>query len=614
MAEQGDLGFIRCGQHLRGKAALNSYDLPVSFKTVSEFRRERSIELEPGAITSDIDQTTEANASEISVPTHANVGSIQAALHYFDSECTQQTAEPTTFQVSDEVTQSALAQFMNQAVDMESAFEFAGQTASSVALQDAVFVQHIGSDMLPEAILLNIEQLSADELIVPDNASDANSFDRSAQDSALAAAADIMQDQAAVLKDPQECSSTACGAEKDAAGRVVKALFYGSEIVNFKYDADGFLSAFNYAGIEWKRDDHAWTAQDRQTDYIVEATISVMDNGSIKIQKDDVVRTLKASGTRIDEHKSGSKTESRKLKNKPSPYDLLAKAKAVNSIWLCSSHKKNSSSAQSCQLDLVSDINIGDSKTSSMIPKTAEIQNARPAVVNPANISCIPSAPIELRSLERSDKLRSLEDELLEPHRKEVSRLHWRLKMKECALKTSLWVTDRMAGQSSPKHLEKLDRLAALYFDQQKNDLAELAHMRALHIREQFFGKKQPELAKNIRGLASIYEARGNYIRAEQMYKEAIELQESGIRKILFLFSERVTDEAKLHEQLDQLFSCINDLNNLYVLLGKQNLCSVVFEKAQSVWDAIAEHEPAAIPALQEVADKYLKTMSSVCQ
>ena len=74
-----------------------------------------------------------------------------------------------------------------------------------------------------------------------------------------------------------------------------------------------------------------------------------------------------------------------------------------------------------------------------------------------------------------------------------------------------------------------------------------------------------------------------------------------------------MTDESILQEQLEQLFSSINDLSNLYVTLGKQNLCAVVFEKAQSVWDAIAEHEPAAIPSLQEVADKYLKTMAGVC-
>lgn len=595
---------------------MNSYDLPVTIKTVSEFRRARSTGQEQGVITSDIDQTSASSVSQISIPTHANVSSIQSALHYFDSECSQQTVQPTTFEVNNEATPSALAQFMNQAVDMESAFEFAGHTASTVMLQDAVYVQNVGADMLPEAVLFNIEQLNAEQLIIPDNASDANSFDTSsAQESALSAAVEILEEQACSLKDPQELSGTACGVEKDEAGRVVKALFYGSEIVNFKYDEYGFLSAFNYAGIEWKRDDNTWAAQDRQTDYIVDARITVLDNGSIQIVKDDVVRTLKASGTRIDEHKSGSKTESRKLKNKPSPYDLLAKAKAVNSIWLCSSQKQSRTTAQSCQLDLVTDINMpfSEANTSSMIPRTAEVPNARPAVVNPASISCIPSAPIELRSLERSDRLRSLEDELLEPHRREVSRLHWRLRMKECALKTSLWLTDRFAGQSSPRHLAKLDRLAQLYFEQQKNDLAELAHMRALHIREQFFGKKQPELAKNIRGLASIYEARGNYIRAEQMYKQAIDLQESGIRKILFLFSENVTDESILHEQLEQLFSSINDLSNLYVTLGKQNLCAVVFEKAQSVWDAIAEHEPAAIPALQEVADKYLKTMAGVC-
>src|SRR6185436_19457283 len=88
-------------------------------------------------------------------------------------------------------------------------------------------------------------------------------------------------EEASVLKDPQEVSNTNCPVEKDALGRVVKALFYAAEIVSFKYDEDGGLIAFNYAGIDWSKDEAGWSAHDRQTEYFVDARISVQENGAI---------------------------------------------------------------------------------------------------------------------------------------------------------------------------------------------------------------------------------------------------------------------------------------------------------------------------------------------
>lgn len=604
-------------------AALSLYDLPsVKFKTVSEFRHSRAVPAQPSK---DVETVALPVASQPclpetipSIPTHINTESIQSALYYFDTECN--AATPTAFVAQAQTEppkQSALAEFMSKAVDIESAFEFAGPALTDEFAAAPVLTL----PALSENILAELQEDDGNGLVVPMTSKDADVFqDLLLPDEPSLASSRILE-EASVLKDPQEVSSTTCTFEKDQFGRVVKALFYASESVNFQYDLAGELCKFNYAGMDWSKDEAGWTAQDRQTEYFVDARISVLESGAIKIERDDVVRTLKASGTRIDEHKSGSRTESRKLKNKPSPYDLLAKAKAVNSIWLSSTHKASGKTSGEqpkhvpFQLNLVSDVNFGfpdtGEFTKSMIPSIAKAPNAIPSVVNPANISCVPSAPIELRSLERTDKLRSLEEELLDEHREHLTRINWRLQAKECWLKSCLWLTDRLSGQSSPKHLEKLDELAKLYFEQQKNDLAELTHLRALHIREQFFGKRQPELAESVRGLAQIYEARGNYARAEQMYKEAIDLQEGGIRKVLFLYSEKVTDDERLRKQLVQLFSTINDLSQLYLNQGKQPLCAMVYEKALALWDAISEREPNAKPVLRESADKYLDSMAS---
>ncbi len=581
-------------------AALSSYtDLPITFKTVREFRDARaalqSKEIEipvESQIISDIDQTSPGMLSS-----DIESSSIQSALNYFDSECSIPT--PTTFNSENKnVGSSALSEFMNRAVDFESAFEYAADQSASTAkykdeVQECMEDNSCQSNFAPE--LIAAEQAISAETIT----SNCHSLE-----------------QASVLKDSQEISCIGAPVEHDEHGRICKALFSSGESVCFKYAETGALCEFNYAGIQWQKEEEedCWTAHDRQTDYLVDGHITVMDNGSIRIEREDVVRILKLSGTRIDEHKSGSRTESRKLKNKPSPYDLLAKAKAVNSIWLSSRHAvrplgDHATNPTSLKLDFLDEQNIKNAPIQSMIPQIAEVQTYS----NQSNLTCTPSAPIELRSMERSERLRALEDQLTEQGEKQDSVDSTKLRIMESWLKSSLWITDRVVGQSSPRHLSQLDQLAELYFEQQRNDLAELTYLRALHIREQFYGKGQPELAVSVTGLAKIYEVRGNYVRAEEMYKEAISLQESGLRKVLFLYSEKVIDASKLTKQIDAIFSSITDICRLYSRLGKGQQCAVVYEKALGLSAEIAEREPAAAAnELKECIERRLDGMKQL--
>ncbi|MBX9722695.1 MAG: tetratricopeptide repeat protein, partial [Candidatus Obscuribacterales bacterium] len=520
--------------------------------------------------------------------------------HFFDSECN--IAAPTSFSVDgNQFGSPALSEFLNRAVDFESAFEYAAEANSAQTTETE----------LPSKYKTELNEEESGSFCAQPNTEEASkstetqSYDKSSRESCR------IIDQAAVLKDPQESSISGAPVEFDEMGRVCKALFGSGEAVCFNYDESGELCEFNYAGIQWKKEAECWVANDRQTDYLVDGKISVLENGSIRIEREDVVRILKLSGTRIDEHKSGSRTESRKLKNKPSPYDLLAKAKAVNSLWLSSRqtirHGEHAAQPAPLKLDLLDQQKTKLSSPNSMIPSIAEVQT--PGTTG-ANLTCVPSAPIELRSMERSDKLRELEDQLLEAEEKQATVGNTKLRILESWLKSSLWITDRVVGQSSPKHLVQLDQLADLYFEQQRNDLAELTHLRALHIREQFYGKGQPELAISVSGLAKIYEARGNYIRAEEMYKEAISLQESGLRKILFLYSEKVIDSSKLTKQIDAIFASITDLSRMYAKLGKASQCAVVCEKAIGLSAEIAEREPAvAENELKGCIEKHIDEM-----
>ncbi|MBX9685158.1 MAG: tetratricopeptide repeat protein [Candidatus Obscuribacterales bacterium] len=569
----------------------SSSEIPSTFKTVSEFRRARKTrehEL----------QTKDCIESAAPSALTAAANSIQEALQYFDTESSSVRAsafENTQHKSSDA---SAFSQFMSRAVSLESAFEFAEERSLEKAVEAGMTVSL--PSMLKEELLaddghcqpLNFETVNeAEELLLPDEPT--------------------LESCRKVASEAQEsiCSNNLL--EEDSAGRVVRAFFCSVEWVAFNYDESGRLQEFNYAGINWKRATQGgWTAQDRQTDYHVDGEIYVLKNGSIRIEKEEVVRVLKPSGTRIDEHKSGSRTESRKLKNKPSPYDLLAKTKSVDSIWLKSRSPFKAGSDQilhaPLRLNLLNELQsapTASTQTHSMIPPAAQTQNQ--TLLKAQELSCVPSAPIELRSLERTEKLRSLEDELLDPQKGKASNLQMHLK--ECWLKSSLWFTDRIVGQSSPRHLEKLDKLARLHFEQQRNDLAELTHLRALHIREQHYGKRQTELAVNLQGLAEIYESRGNYLRAEEMYKEAIEVQENGLRKVLFLFSEKVIDEVKLETQLDAMFASIAGLAGLYALQNQNNLCTVILEKAEALVEEIHKREPAAASALSRSSEKHIQ-------
>lgn len=603
----------------------SSGELQITFKTVSEFRKNRT-SLKPACTQAqnpalpslDIDTRAAKSVESTQIPDLPR----EKNHEYFDLDC-QVTEVPSSFVCTESSAESSpvLAEFMNNAVDFESAFDYVDSL--SCPNNKPMFVS------LPVEFKNELEADDGNGVCVPMQTADFLETQEMPLPDEPSLATCRVIDQAAVIKDPQDLSSITEVVERDQSGRVIRALYYGGESVQFRYAENGLLIEFTYAGLQWKPVENGWTANDRQTEYFVDAAITVLDNGSIRIERDDVVRILKLSGTRIDEHKSGSRTESRKLKNKPSPYDLLAKAKAVNSVWLtgAKSMKTSGEHPTSSNSPMVLDMMTGGDAapnasvahasseqeiSQTMIPNHARAPQLNGALMNSSNLTCVPSVPIELRSLERTDKLRSLEDELQDPESEGLLGNKLQLQMKECWLKSCLWLTDRFVGQSSPRHLEQLEDLAALYFLQQKNDLAELTYLRALHIKEQYFGKGQAELASCLNGLAAIYEQRGNFVRAEEMYKESISLQENGLRKQLFLFSENVIGGEKLSPHFNSLFLSVAGLSRLYALQGKQKLCVVVYEKALSLMSEIIQKEPSCQKILQESAAGHLDELKQL--
>lgn len=593
-----------------------STEFPRSFKTVTQYRQGKA------------KQTGQISPVDFSVDQSGNgAGAIQAALDLFDNE--SQISSPTTF-VSPDTIQgdgSALAEFMNKAADIESVFEFqnmdTSHRASAEQIRDAEL--YAGSDHFDSAPLKEVPsapsnagrrmialehkvgaELKQNARLEPSNQ---KAFDPSMSTARIV-------DQAAVIKDPQEESHSGFSSfiERDEHGRVVRALFVGGENCRFQYDAQGELVELQYAGLTWTKDHEGWNARDRQTEYRIDARICILPDGCISIEKDDVVRTLKQSGTRIDQHKTGSRTESRKLKNVPSPYDLLAKAKPVTSIWLTPGSNSNSGERlvlrtpphmdiiQGAQLKRIND------EAKSMIPPIADVA----PLLDTGNFPVL-SIP-NLEPAERPDRLRELEDQLAEAEHAAGSSLRTlKLDIAESYLKSCLWIIDRIKGQSSPMHLPFLDQLADIYFSRQRNDMAELTHLRALHIREKFHGVKQAELHVNISGLARIYECRGNASRAGEMYLEAVDLLESGLRKTLFLFSEKVIDESKLAQQVQPLFASFAELVKFLVAQRQMKDAAAIQHRAVSLYDDITAGQSNGLQAiLSSVIEPHLLTIKEL--
>ena len=578
------------GWYRRPEALNRSTQFPQSLKTVSEYKKDRK--------TSELAAIKAAPQADFATNDAAN--SIQAALDYFDNE--SQLATPTCFvpEGQGKRDDSALAAFMSKAADIESVFEFEdkspqvpGPGTLGAQLSLVAGLSDLGSK----------PQIPAGQYSLEPEETFANNAKRSMS----------MFDQTAVLKDPLETSGVfTCTIERDNKGRVVRALYIGGEFCRFQYGENGELTELYYAGLSWKLDEEGWFARDRQTDYRVEGTITVLSDGCIQIEKDDVVRTLKHSGTRIDEHKSGSRTESRKLKNLPSPYDLLAKAKPVNSLWLNCNSKRNTGERlilhTPMPMDVINQLPDSNFVSNAMIPAIADVA----PLMDTGNFQSV-NLPILERS-ERPDKLRELEDQLaISEQDTSCSMTTFKREMTETYLKACLWVMDRVKGPSSQMHLQFLDRLAELYFSRQRNEMAELTHLRALHIRERLYGAKQPDLATNVSGLARINESRGNMQRAEELYKEAVDLQEMGLRKNLFLYSEKVIDGAKLAMQVEPLFSSMAELVRFFVSQRKVKEAAAVQSKAVQLFQDMSVRESASLRSvLSSIIEPHLLTMKEI--
>lgn len=422
--------------------------------------------------------------------------------------------------------------------------------------------------------------------------------------------------------------------ERNAAGQVTSVKFTAGESAEFKYNEEGALVIFRYASLTWNYEDAGyWRAGDRQSDYRIDGLVEVLHDGSIRITRADVTRTLKITGVRIDEHADGSRTESRKMRSAATPFDLLAKSKAVTSVWLSSQPQRAVEKIDSIQL--LEDSKIceesdteygveGGRSTHPMIPVGAVIAASKldggnlrnldehrtaragsSAETAPAPVKLLPAESIMLRNAVArmpESKQSSTFADFINSAKRELCELAW---------KSIIWLGDN-CRRSPVSQLPAIDALAGINSEKQQNDNAEMLHLKALHIKETYYGAKQPELAVNVSGLAEIYCRRRNFPRAEQMYKEAVQLYEKSVRKQLFLASQNACEQGKLSREVEALFRCIAGLAETYQLQKKNTACRDLYETAMSLWTEIsdkAEHRLDSV--LQTMIERYIAVVQA---
>lgn len=111
-----------------------------------------------------------------------------------------------------------------------------------------------------------------------------------------------------------------------------------------------------------------------------------------------------------------------------------------------------------------------------------------------------------------------------------LATLYWRqekYKQAEPLFQRALAISELHLGSSHPKTAPCLNNLALLYFEQGNYTQAEILQQRSLTIAECQLEPTDPSLAQNVDNMARIFEAQGKYILAEQLYQRALMIWES---------------------------------------------------------------------------------------
>lgn len=387
--------------------------------------------------------------------------------------------------------------------------------------------------------------------------------------------------------------------ERRGNGSISKVRFTNGSTAQYRYNDAGELCAFIYARLAWCTDDgQVWTARDKDNEYRLEGLVSVEPDGTLCIQKKDIVRRIFLDGTRYDLHPDGSGQTSKPAQREASPGDLLVMWRRLATVSL-----GKRSGPQPVSPVVKSAAPVTEKVTVPMQkPSAASVKPAPPApypLPSPALIT--PSMSIyvaqETNSKEeqtttvrghltvRPQRLRG-KDDYVKPADSGLA-AQIRASFSVWIAQASLALIGRFFGDADARLLPHLDLLASSAYEMRDLGEAERLHTRALELREHFHGRSHEACAFNLQGLARIQYEQGNYPEAAKLYQEAINLHDKNVRKLSFFNNTGLMNQRVREDAITSLLHACNDLAQMLAEQGKYAEGEAQFRRALDVWNAL---------------------------
>lgn len=368
--------------------------------------------------------------------------------------------------------------------------------------------------------------------------------------------------------------SAVAAVEWDHKGRVILSRFTGGQVCQFRYDTDGNLYGFTYARLAWSTADGTrWTARDNHYVYTIDGLVTACVDGTVRIQRGDVTRTLKLNGTIVDEYTNGTYVESVRPSTELSASDLLA----VNQ-----------------PLQTTESLSAGHPVISPGPMAPAFIERDEAITVpdfDSATSRNSSSAGVKLNRLRlanESDAVRTPPPEdALDSFRAWVS---------EMAVKA----VEAFRGEHDLALVAHLDILADVAYRRRRIDEARVLNERALAIRSMQLGSDHSDTGINHQALGRIYHEWGRFAEAEQCFLESIKVMAKGLGKARFLRDAAAVDDAHLNDYLKLLVSSLHSLASLYHEQKKRHLCEKLYDGAVEACNSVGEQYRVGVESMIE--------------
>ena len=155
----------------------------------------------------------------------------------------------------------------------------------------------------------------------------------------------------------------------------------------------------------------------------------------------------------------------------------------------------------------------------------------------------------------------------------------------------SLAIREKTLGPDHREVADSLHALASLYDDKSDYKKAEPLNLRALAIREKMLGPDHPDVAKTLNNLAWIYGVREDYAKAESFYRRSLAIQENAL--------------GKNHPDVA---STLNDLALLYYEKGDYDQSILTNQRVLAIREEMLGPDDSGVAkALNNLALVYLK-------